>query len=246
MPRMTAAFVVRSPNVPSKSNFTVHLNRLRTPRGRGLGSCRLCRLLHGESCRAARRVRRRSSSVGAIALHARDVALVTLEVIPYHIPLSPQNACSTIRLRERAHGARGLTSFGGRCIYLFIYSSCCRNGVTWPMGVTVRATVRAMRARGLPTAVGVARWRPPTTLGARCHPNLTPGGALSSAYLSLRWSPSVASGADITRSLPDVMPTQWRVEWTALAGCGWRYPSLGAMSDRRPRAHVQVNCIYIP
>ena len=80
----------------------------------------------------------------------------------------------------------------------------------------------------------------------RCHPNLTPGGALSSAYLSLRWSPSVASGADITRSLPDVMPTQWRVEWTALAGCGWRYPSLGAMSDRRPRSHVQVNCILTP
>ena len=56
----------------------------------------------------------------------------------------------------------------------------------------------------------------------------------------------MAGGAAITGALPDVMPTQWRVEWTALAGCGWRYPSLGAMSDRRPRAHVQVNYIYIP
>ena len=56
----------------------------------------------------------------------------------------------------------------------------------------------------------------------------------------------MAGGAAITGALLDVMPTQWRVEWTALAGCGWRYPSLGAMSDRRPRAHVQVNCIYIP
>ena len=42
----------------------------------------------------------------------------------------------------------------------------------------------------------------------------------------------MAGGAAITRALLDVMPTQWRVEWTALAGCGWRYPSLGAMSDR--------------
>ena len=54
----------------------------------------------------------------------------------------------------------------------------------------------------------------------------------------------MAGGAAITGALLDVMPTQWRVEWTALAGCGWRYPSLGAMSDRRPRAHVQVNYIY--
>ena len=61
----------------------------------------------------------------------------------------------------------------------------------------------------------------------------------------------MAGGAAITGALRDVMPTQWRVEWTALAGCGWRYPSLGAMSDRRPRrrgprAHVQVNCIHTP
>jgi len=93
---------------------------------------------------------------------------------------------------------------------------------------------------------GRPRTRPPTTLGARCHPNLTPGGALSSAYLSLRWSPSVAGGAAITGTLLDVMSTQWRVEWAALAGCGWRSPSLGAMSDRRPRPHVQVNCILTP
>ena len=73
-----------------------------------------------------------------------------------------------------------------------------------------------------------------------------PRRALLSTYLSLRWSPSVAGGAAITGALLAVMPTQWRVEWTALAGCGWRYPSLGAMSDRRPRAHVQVNCIHIP
>ena len=58
----------------------------------------------------------------------------------YSMPVARSGYAST-------HGARGLTSFGGRCIYLFIYSSCCRNGVTWPMGVTVRATVRAMRAR---------------------------------------------------------------------------------------------------
>ena len=81
----------------------------------------------------------------------------------------------------------------------------------------------------------------------RAPRNLSPGGALSSTYLSLRWSPSVAGGAAITGALPDVIKTQWRVEWTALAGCGWRYPSLGAMSlTRRPRAHVQVNCIYMP
>ena len=54
----------------------------------------------------------------------------------------------------------------------------------------------------------------------------------------------MAGGAAITGELLAVMPTQWRVEWTALAGCGWRYPSLGAMSDRRPRAHVQVNYTY--
>ena len=38
----------------------------------------------------------------------------------------------------------------------------------------------------------------------------------------------MAGGAAITGALLDVMPTQWRVEWTAMAGCGWRYPSLGA------------------
>ena len=56
----------------------------------------------------------------------------------------------------------------------------------------------------------------------------------------------MAGGAAITGALSDVMPTQWRVEWTALAGCGWRCPSLVAMSDRRPRAHVQVNYILTP
>ena len=60
----------------------------------------------------------------------------------------------------------------------------------------------------------------------------------------------MAGGAAITGALPDVMKTQWRVEWTALAGCasgcGWRYPSLGAMFDRRLRSHVQVNCILTP
>ena len=30
----------------------------------------------------------------------------------------------------------------------------------------------------------------------------------------------MAGGAAITGALLDVMPTQWRVEWTALAGCG--------------------------
>ena len=55
----------------------------------------------------------------------------------------------------------------------------------------------------------------------------------------------MSGGAAITGALLDVMPTQWSVEWTALAGCGWRYSSLGAMFDRRPRAHVQVNCIHI-
>ena len=38
----------------------------------------------------------------------------------------------------------------------------------------------------------------------------------------------MAGGAAITGALPDVMQTQWRVELTALAGCGWRSPSLGA------------------
>ena len=56
----------------------------------------------------------------------------------------------------------------------------------------------------------------------------------------------MSGGAVITGALLDVIPTQWRVEWTAMAGCGWRYPSLGAMSDRRPRAHVQVNYILTP
>ena len=65
--------------------------------------------------------------------------------------------------------------------------------------------------------------------GSRAPRKLTPGGALLSTYLSLRWSPSVAGGAAITVALPDVMPTQWRVEWTALAGCGWRSPSLGGL-----------------
>ena len=56
----------------------------------------------------------------------------------------------------------------------------------------------------------------------------------------------MSGGAVITGALLDVIPTQWRVEWTAMAGCGRRYPSLGAMSDRRPRAHVQVNYILTP
>ena len=56
----------------------------------------------------------------------------------------------------------------------------------------------------------------------------------------------MAGGAAITGALLDVMPTQWRVEWTALAGCGWRYPSLVAMSDRRPQPHVKVNYILTP
>ena len=72
-----------------------------------------------------------------------------------------------------------------------------------------------------------------------------PRRALLSTYLSLRWSPSVAGGAAITGALLDVMPTQWRVEWTALAGCGWRYPSLGAMSDRASAgAHPSQLYIY--
>ena len=81
--------------------------------------------------------------------------------------------------------------------------------------------------------------------GPRAPRNLTPGGALSSTYLSLRWSPSVAGGAVITGALPDVMPTQWRVEWTALAGCVWRSPSLGAMSGRRPRARTSKLTNYV-
>ena len=44
----------------------------------------------------------------------------------------------------------------------------------------------------------------------------------------------MAGGAAITEALLDVMPTQWRVEWTALFGCGWRSPSAGAMSWRAP------------
>ena len=75
---------------------------------------------------------------------------------------------------------------------------------------------------------------------------LSPGGAVSSKLVSLRWSPSVAGGAAITGALLDVIPTQWRVEWTAMAGCGWRYPSLGAMPGRRPGAHVQVDYILVP
>ena len=80
-------------------------------------------------------------------------------------------------------------------------------------------------------ATGLGGWAP---LGT--YKFLTPGGALSSTYLSLRWSPWTAGGAGSSRATPDMMTKQWRVKWTALAGCGWRYPSLGAMSDRRPRA----------
>ena len=58
--------------------------------------------------------------------------------------------------------------------------------------------------------------RPAASSGAS---NLTPGGALSSTYLSLRWSPWTAGGAGSSRAMSDVMPKQWRVEWTALAGC---------------------------
>ena len=48
----------------------------------------------------------------------------------------------------------------------------------------------------------------------------------------------MAGGAAFTGALPDVMPTQWRVEWTALFGCGWRSPSAGAMSWGRRAAKL--------
>ena len=72
-----------------------------------------------------------------------------------------------------------------------------------------------------------------TKIGSWAPGNLTPGGALSSTYLSLRWSPWTSGGADSSRATNDGMPKQWRVEWTPLAGCGRRSPPLGASTRDR-------------
>ena len=139
--------------------------------------------------------------------------------------------------------ARATVSNGGHCTSTVVQMATRehRRGQSDPVGWRDRPGLGVNGPRGRPRSL-----RRRASAGLRGRLENKPRRALLSTYLSLRWSPSVSGGAAITGALLDVMPTQWRVEWTALAGCGWRYPSLGAMSDRRPRAHVQVNYIYIP
>ena len=151
---------------------------------------------------------------------------------------------------DHPYGSRGsaphaaTVSNGGHCTSTVVQMATPehRRGRPDPVGWWNRPGLGVIGPRGRPRSL-----RRRASAGASIAPrNLSPGGALSSTCLSLRWSPSVAGGEAITGALLDVMPTQWRVEWAALAGCRWRYPSLGAMSDRRPRAHVQVNYILTP